>query len=150
LNSHWQRTVGLHTETEVSVIDSARAVYVSNPKVGSSFLGEFMRMLEFTESKRRPEQVSVAMPTSGRGKGKGSLLTLDLAVPPHYRLFTFVREPVARTVSAFGEIARRAAYPLKNATCEERSRRFSSFVEDLERGTFVCDTMLDPSFPNEC
>ena len=133
-DSHWQRT-GRNTETEITILHGARAVYVSNPKVGSSFLGDFMRWLEADERAHRlPDQMNVVLPGAGRG---GNLLTLDQAVPRHYRLFTFVREPLTRTLSAFGEIGRRAAYPLKNGTCEERSHRFRLFVEKMENGTFV-------------
>lgn len=139
MDSHWQHT-GRSAETEVSVIHSARAVYVANPKVGSSFIGTFLMFLEADDQSHRTSHhnFNVAMPGAAEHGNKVKLLTLDQTVPRHYKLFTFVREPLARTVSAFGEISRRGAYPL-NVTCEERSRQFGVFVEQMERGAFVWD-----------
>jgi len=136
MDSFWQQT-GRSVSTEISVIHSARAVYVSNPKVGSSFLGDFMKWLEVDEHGHHigQREVNVAM-AGAADHGRAQLLTLDQTVPSQYSLFTFVREPLARTLSAFGEITRRGSYPL-NVTCKERSRHFSAFVHQMERGAFV-------------
>lgn len=75
---------------------------------------------------------------------------LDEVVPRSYRLFTFVREPLARFISAYGEISRRAARPSRYGAsspprpgsalameCEDRRSRFGAFVEEMARGSFV-------------
>ena len=44
--AHWQR-VGSNTATEVTVLPSVRAAYISNPKAASSFLDTFFRIFGF-------------------------------------------------------------------------------------------------------
>ena len=131
----WERVGGAHVAS-ASISHELRAIYVPNTKAASSFLKGVMKLGFGAKT------VWLRAAPATR-----TVVGWKQTVPPGYTAFTFVRSPLAATVSGFGETCRmEAAQRARSSTprpplgpslampCADVASRFRAFVGELERG----------------
>ena len=137
----WQRVGGSYSAV-ASISHELRAVYVPNPKAASSFLRGVLKIgfgAQYLLLRRSPRSRRAVWNENADCEN----LPLADCVPQGYTVFTFVREPLAATISGFGETCRmetarrdgeKSLSPSLAIPCTDVGARFHAFVGELARG----------------